>query len=83
MNINDKIEKRALNRVQINHILDVLINNKHNEKNYYNFRNTYSVQTIDGTNYLYENQENKRMKIKRRILMLVESSHLRICLTFA
>ena len=28
MNINDKIEKRALNRVQINHILDVLINNK-------------------------------------------------------
>ena len=32
MNINDKIEKRALNRVQINHILDVLINNKHNEK---------------------------------------------------
>ena len=65
MNINDKIEKRALNRVQINHILDVLINNKHNEKNYYNFRNTYSVQTIDGTNYLYENQENKRKKIIR------------------
>ena len=64
MNINDKIEKRALNRVQINHILDVLINNKHNEKNYYNFRNTYSVQTIDGTNYLYENQENKRNKAK-------------------
>jgi len=60
MTIHDKIEKRGLNRVQINHILDVLVNEKKLDKNYYNFRNSYSIIKVDGENYLYENLDNRR-----------------------
>ena len=91
MTIHDKIEKRGLNRVQINHVLDVLavygfivthfivkwllnyyemnamkkvamkqgftdvlVNEKKTDKNYYNFRNVYSIKKIDGVNYLWK-----------------------------
>ena len=56
MTENDKIEKRGLNKVQINHIIDVLVNNKNKNKNYYNFRNTYCVKKIGEENYLFEKE---------------------------
>ena len=31
---------------------DVLVNEKKTDKNYYNFRNVYSIKKIDGVNYL-------------------------------
>ena len=52
MTIDDKIEKRALNKVQINHILDVLVNDKKKVKGFYNFRDTYVFKEISGTKYL-------------------------------
>ena len=83
MTIHDKIEKRGLNRVQINHILGILVNEKKLDKNYYNFRNSYSIKKVDCVNYLYENLDNKRNaknnkdngKNKPPPSILVESFH--------
>ena len=66
MTIHDKIEKRGLNRAQINHVIDVLVNEKKTDKNYYNFRNVYSIKKIDGVNYLYENLDNQRNANKNK-----------------
>ena len=52
--VNDKIEKRAINKIQINHIIDVLVNNKKKVKGYYNFRDTYAIKDICGQNYLFD-----------------------------
>ena len=38
MTANDAIEKRGLNKIQINHIIDLLVNSRKNEKNYYKFK---------------------------------------------
>ena len=51
MTIDDPIEKRGLNSVQINHIIDVLVNKKNKDKNYYNFRKIYSIKNINDVDY--------------------------------
>ena len=48
MTINDKIEKRAINKIQINHVIDVLVNNKKKVKGYYNLRDAYAIKEICG-----------------------------------
>jgi len=42
----------GLNKVQINHIIDVLVNNK----NYFNFQNTYCVKKIGEEDYLFDKE---------------------------
>jgi hypothetical protein len=53
MTINDSIEKRGLNRVKIDYIIDLLVNKKNKDKNYYNLRKAYSLKTIDEKHFLY------------------------------
>ena len=68
MTIDDKIEKRALNKVQINHILDVLVNDKKKVKGFYNFRDTYVFKEINGAKYLFDKKSqhtNVQIKYKQ------------------
>jgi hypothetical protein len=41
MNENDGIEKRAINRKQIDYLIDVLHNKKNKTKNYHNYKKAY------------------------------------------
>ncbi len=59
MTINDSIEKRGLNRVQIDYIIDLLVNQKNKEKNYYNLRNAYKIKTIDEKHILYGKKDKR------------------------
>jgi len=54
--VNDKIEKRAINKIQINHVIDVLVNNKNKVKGYYNLRDAYAIKEICGQNYLFDKE---------------------------
>ena len=37
---------RGLNRAQVNHVIDLLANEKHKEKNYYSLRKAFVVKVI-------------------------------------
>jgi hypothetical protein len=54
LTVNDKIEKRAINKIQINHVVDVLVNKRNKVRGYYNFRDTYAIKEICGQNYLFD-----------------------------
>ena len=57
--VKDGIAKRGINKLQIDHVLATLLNKRHDEANFYNYRNTYVVKTVAGTNYLYAKKESK------------------------
>jgi hypothetical protein len=59
MTSNDPIEKRAINRAQIDYLIDILSNQKKNAKNYYNYRNSFRVKTLNDVKYLYSVQTEK------------------------
>ena len=54
MTKDDLIEKRAINRAQIQHVIDVLVNNKSKEKNFYNYKKAYTIKKINDQNYLFD-----------------------------
>ena len=60
MTSDDHIEKRAINRDQINYLIDILSNEKKNAKNYYNYRKHFCVKTINDEKYLYSVQTEKQ-----------------------
>ena len=62
MTIDDPIEKRAINQVQIEYLINILINKKNNVKNYYNYRKAFFVKTINDVNYLYSITDKEREK---------------------
>ena len=62
MTIEDPIEKRAINRVQIEHLIDILSNNKRQANNYYNYRKSFCVKTINEVKYLHSNQTEEEQK---------------------
>ena len=70
MTSNDPIEKRAINRIQILYVIDILSNNKHNEKNFYNLRKTYVIKNINGENYLYDKLDSEKHLNGGRIVPL-------------
>jgi hypothetical protein len=51
--VNDKIEKIAIHKIQINH---VLVKNKNKVKGYYNLRDAYAIKKICGQNYLFDKE---------------------------
>ena len=65
----DKIEKRGINRVQLEHVRDVLIN-KNNQENYYNWTRIYEIKEILGTKYLFSKKINKTSETSGRIVPL-------------
>ena len=59
MDENDGIEKRAINRKQVNFLIEVLYNKKNKTKNYHNYNNAYEVRKVGDTLELFG--KNKKM----------------------
>jgi hypothetical protein len=59
MNENDGIEKRAINRKQIDYLIDVLHNKINKTKNYHNYKNAYVIQKVGETLELFGKNKKK------------------------
>jgi hypothetical protein len=53
MNENDGIEKRAINRKQIDYLIDVLYNKKNKTRNYHNYKKAYDIRKVGETLELF------------------------------